>query len=138
MLLNHTACALELFCFEQVMHGLLPSLALKKIVCVARMLCREPYAPKLRAQAAAQETFEERMQAILFAALVRCDRDEDVAAHERGQDRATVGVRVNAHTDSSLDAIKKRDAQQELLHVFRFVREDLFGEVVEDVSLRLS
>ena len=76
------------------------------------------------------------MQTILFAATVGGERDEDVAAHER----AKRGRRFRAETARRLrlDAFEEACAQEEALHVFRLVREDFFGEVVEDVALGLS
>ena len=76
------------------------------------------------------------MQAVLLAAPVGGERDEDVAAHERAKRRRR--LRVEAGSRLRLDAFEQRDAQEEALHVFGFVGEDLFGEVVEDVALGLS
>ena len=44
--LNYLSRALEIFGFEQVMHGLLPSPALKKVISVARMFRGEARAPQ--------------------------------------------------------------------------------------------
>ena len=52
------------------MHGLFPHLAFKKIVGIARVFCSQPRASEFGAQTTAQKTFEERVQTILFAALV--------------------------------------------------------------------
>ncbi|HEX7957040.1 MAG TPA: hypothetical protein VF508_08865, partial [Pyrinomonadaceae bacterium] len=63
------------------------------------------------------------MQAVLLAAPVRRQRDEDVAAHERAQGRGR--LRVEAVARLRLDALQQADAQQKLLHLGRLAGEDL-------------
>ena len=40
--------------------------------------------------------------------------------------------------DARLNPIKQRNTQQQLLHVFRLVCENFFGEVIEDVAFGLA
>src|SRR5215210_86795 len=76
------------------------------------------------------------MQAILLAEPVRGKRGEDVAAHERVQRRG--GLRVETVAGVGLNTFKQAYTKEKLLHLFRLVGEDLFGEVVEDVALALA
>ena len=71
------------------MDGALPCFMPEKIICDARVLCRRTGLTDLRAQATAQESLKERMQAVLFTAFVRGDGDKDVAPDKRGQHSRT-------------------------------------------------
>ena len=75
--------AVEIFGGEQVVHGLLPLPAPEEEVGEARVLGGHRRAPPLDAEAPPQEVAEERVEAVLFAARVRGERDEDVSARER-------------------------------------------------------
>jgi hypothetical protein len=77
------------------------------------------------------------VETVLFAAPVRGERDEDVAAHEGLKHRDVLRLWKKLVARLGLDALQQRDAEEKTSHVFRLVGEDLFGEVVEDVSLRL-
>ena len=126
--------ARELFRREQVADSLLPLLAFDEEVGAAQMLARHSRLPDLRAQTATQKIPEQRVQAILLAAPVAArHRHKDVATHERGQQLRATSVRVETTANLHFHAIQKRDAQEQTLRVLRFVCENFFGEVVEDV-----
>ena len=135
---NRRGGAVEVFRREQVAHGLLPLLARQEVRGDARVLGGDPLPPGLDAEAALEEAAEERVQAVLFAARVRRERDEDVAPRERLKQRRVVRLGVEVAARLRLDAFEQRDAQKKLPHVLRLVGEDLFGEVVEDVALGLA
>ena len=91
--------------------------------------------PGLRKQSAPQKIPEERMQSVFSAARVSGERDEDVAADQRRQNRRTALIRIEPHAHVLLGALQQREAEQQFLRRRSLKIEDLFGEVIEDVSL---
>jgi hypothetical protein len=128
----------ELLGLEQVADGLLPPAARGEVVGEARVLGGHPGAPDLRAQPAAQEVAEERVQAVLLAARVRGHGQKHVAAHERGQQLRAARLRVEAGAVFGVDPLQQREARQKALRLLVLVGEHLLGEVVEDVALGLA
>ncbi len=103
---------LELAGFGQVVYRLLPLASLREVVCEAEVFGGDARLPDLGAQASAQEAAQERVQPVLFAALVTRYGHEDVAAHERGQQRRAAGLRIDRRAGVRLDAFEERDAQE--------------------------
>ena len=130
--------AFVVFRREQVIHGLLPLFEPEEVVGDARVLEGDAGAPLLDAQPPLKEAAKERVEAVLFAAPVRGERDEDVAARERLEHRDVVRFGKETAARLGLDAFQKRDAQEKVAHVLGLVGEDLFGEVVEDVAFGLA
>ena len=95
-------------------------------------------AANLTAQSAPQKVLKKRMQAILFAAPVAGDGDEDVAPHQIGQHARAIRPGIKRRAGVKLNAIQQRNLQQQLAHVFGFVGKNFFGEVVKNIALRLS
>src|SRR5882672_1747832 len=82
--------AVEVFGGQQVSDGLLPRQPAQEVGGATLMFRGDASAANFTAQSPAQETLEERMQAILFAAPIAGHRDEDVAAHEFWQQACAV------------------------------------------------
>ncbi|MFS8084594.1 MAG: hypothetical protein ACMG6H_03120, partial [Acidobacteriota bacterium] len=61
-------------------HGLLPSLAIEKVLGTARVFGAHSGQTCRRSQAAAEKTLKQRMQAVFFAATVAGYRHKNVAA----------------------------------------------------------
>ena len=82
--------AREVFGRDQVADGLLPSPAFEVVAGVARVLGGDGLLPLVVQQTAAEEALEERVQAVLLAAVSGRHRDEEVAPSRLRQHRAAV------------------------------------------------